>query len=512
VNPIAGLKALRGSSARRKESTRWRASVEGLEPRSLMTASPQPNIAMTSASTADSLGVTFAYQVEGAAITRPVTFGVYRSADDRFDPSDIPIGSVTVEAGGPGQATLDTDGKPAMDFGTHRITLPLADGLPPNPDHPYVLVVADPKQAVAETSKSDNTAAFRTYVIGVVTHGGIQPKKWKAGPPWELRMARDLRGQGYDAVIPYNWVIASNHPGSAVRQGPRLARMVLKTASLFPESAPVDLHFIGHSEGAVVNDEAIRSLEQDMPPQLKAGYVKVTMLDPHSANTGVKGQQYSVANGFLGWVAKMTIDRFQSKAKDPAVVVPPGVDDTEVFYQHTPVSQAETNDGLYNLWGQVPIHGPAHYFDLTGRGISHAGKFGVQDWYRLNVVPTLGEGSPLANANVLTVSQDPRTLAGTANGADVAVGRRPIYGGIAAPGATVSVLATRAGSSDVLHLGRTDANAAGDWSLTARALPQGRYKIKALADAPKNAAGKVLHMRPTAWADPLIVDARGSRR
>src|SRR3954454_16970041 len=122
----------------------------------------------------------------------------------------------------------------------------------------------------------------------------------------------------------------------------------------------------------------------------------------------------------LGWIAKMTIDRFQSQAKDPAVVVPAGVDDTEVFYQHTPVSEAQTNGGLYNLWGQVPIHGPAHYFDLTGKGISHAGKFGVQDWYRLNVVPTLEDGSALANTNALTVLQDPDTVAATARGADVA--------------------------------------------------------------------------------------------
>ena len=57
--------------------------------------------------------------------------------------------------------------------------------------------------------------------------------------------------------------------------------------------------------------------------------------------------------------------------------------------------------------------GPAHYFDLTGPGISHAGNFGVQDWYRLNVVPTLGDGSMLANASILTVAQDPASIAGT---------------------------------------------------------------------------------------------------
>src|SRR5205823_3548408 len=156
------------------------------------------------------------------------------------------------------------------------------------------------------------------------------------------------------------------------------------------------------------------------------------------------------------------------KAKDPAVVVPEGVDDTEVFYQHTPVSQAQTNHGLYNLWGQVPVHGPAHYFDLTGPGISHAGKFGVQDWYRLNVVPTLEDGSTLANANVLTVAQDPGSIAGKAHGADVSIRHRPHYSGSAAPGSTVRLFARRVGSSSAAaeRVGRATTGPDGSWHLT----------------------------------------------
>ena len=86
--------------------------------------------------------------------------------------------------------------------------------------------------------------------------------------------------------------------------------------------SPVDLHFIGHSEGAVVNTQAIVSLESMMTPELKAGYIKDTLLDPHAANNAVPGQQYSLTSGPLGWLAKAEIDNFQSKARDPAVFFP----------------------------------------------------------------------------------------------------------------------------------------------------------------------------------------------
>ena len=117
--------------------------------------------------------------------------------------------------------------------------------------------------------------------------------------------------------------------------------MVLDAASQFPASDPVDLHFIGHSEGAVVNSLAILRLNgTSWPRSCEAGYLKVTMLDPHAANNGVAGQQYSVSNGLLGWIAKMSIDATSRGPRTRAVVVPDNVDDAEVFYQHTPVSEA----------------------------------------------------------------------------------------------------------------------------------------------------------------------------
>ena len=98
---------------------------------------------------------------------------------------------------------------------------------------------------------------------------------------------KSMRHEGFDSVIAYNWVQQSSTPGAAIKQSPRLARMVLDAASKFPANAPVDLDFIGHSEGTVVNTYAIVKLAGEMTPQLKSGFIEDTLLDPHAANNNV---------------------------------------------------------------------------------------------------------------------------------------------------------------------------------------------------------------------------------
>ena len=396
------------------------------------------------------------------------------------------------------------------------MSLALDDGLPPNPERPFVLVVADPEDAVAESDEADNTASFRKHVLGVVTHGGIQPEDWIYGPAWQLRMGKNLRAEGYDHVIAFNWVSESRTPGAAVKQVPRLFKAILFAASQFPASDPVDLHLIGHSEGTVINSLAALRLRDEAPPSLEAGYLKVTMLDPHAANNAVAGQQYSVSNGLLGWYAKLSIDRFQARAKDPAVFVPANVDDAEVFYQHTPVSEAQSNGGIYNLWGQVPVHGPAHYFDITGPGISHSGTFGVHDWYRLNIVPTLGDGSTFTRTNALTVAQAPETVQATDRAQRVDGPPAELYrhGG------------PRRDHSPDRRAGRIDGTlAAGpdrfrprrelgpdDPDVGPGPIPgQGHGRCPRPALAQRLIPTRPIHMRPTAWAEPLVVESGRAR-
>ena len=244
------------------------------------------------------------------------------------------------------------------------------------------------------TTEPDQTASFRVYTIGIVTHGGIQDPSWTHGPPWELETAYMMRHEGFDSVIPYNWALQSSTPGEAIKQSPRLAADILHAASKFPASAPVDLEFIGHSEGTVVNTYALVKVASEMPANLKAGYIEDTLLDPHAANNNiVTGKQMSF-NGVLAPLARLIVTDYQGEAKDPPPYFPSVVDQANVFFEHT----SATAGGIYNLWGQVPVKsdGPVvHYYNLTGMGVTHSGKTGVNYWYRDFIAPTLGDRAPL---------------------------------------------------------------------------------------------------------------------
>ena len=231
----------------------------------------------------------------------------------------------------------------------------------------------------------------------MVTHGGIQDPSWTHGPPWELETAYMMRHEGFDSVIAYNWALQSSTAGAAIRQSPRLARILLATIDRLPANSVVDLELIGHSEGTVVNTYALATIQKEMPASLQAGFIEDTLLDPHAANNNVvQGQQMTFA-GPLSGLADWIVTDYQGEAKDPAPYFPSIVDQANVFFEH---SQA-TAGGIYNLWGQVPVKsdGPAvHYFNLTAMGVTHSGKTGVNYWYRDFIAPTLGQGAPLVQA------------------------------------------------------------------------------------------------------------------
>jgi hypothetical protein len=454
---------------------------------------------MISATTTDSKSVTIEYNVNrtpGAATA--IQFGVYRSSDGKFDSSNTPVGIFSLASpGGSTAATLDQSGQPATALGSHEITIPLPQGLAPFPEKPYVLVVADPSLR-STTIDPAQTASFRTYTIGIVTHGGIQDTSWKHGPPWELQIAYEMRHEGYDAVIPYNWVTQSGNPGEAIKQSPKLAQIIVNTASKFPASAPVNLDFIGHSEGTVINTYAIVRLKDMMTPGLQAGYINDTLLDPHAANNNLPGQQLSIAGGVLAPLAKSIITNYQGKAQDPPVFVPSIVDQAQVFFEHTAAKGSE----LYNLWGQVPVKssGPVvHYYNLTPSKVTHSGKTGVQFWYRNFVVPSLGNQAPLVQALQLNgqidhaqvVSPNSSNLQSSTNQSTTARENRvygpeqvvqtnqPEFSGTAAPDAVVKLsLSPMTKPWDHVTADVTQADASGNWSLTtSQALHNGQYRV-----------------------------------
>jgi hypothetical protein len=468
--------------------------LEALEPRwvpsagaTTMAAAAPPAVQMISATTTDSKSVTIEYQVnQPVNAATPLQFGVYRSADGTFNASDSLVDTVTLVPPGSsaGQApTLDQAGGSATALGTHTLTIALSGGLPPYPLKPFVTVVADPSLPSAATDPRQ-TASFRVYTIGVVTHGGIQDPSWTHGPPWELEIAYMMRHEGFDSVIPYNWAIQSSTPGAAIKQSPRLARIILGTANRYPANSVVDLVLIGHSEGTVVNTYALATLQKELPPQVQAGFIEDTLLDPHAANNDiVSGRQMSF-NGPLAGLAESVVTNYQGEAQDPPPYFPSIVDQANVFFEHTPASAG----GIYNLWGQVPVRseGPAvHYYNLTAMGVTHSGKTGVNYWYRDFIAPTLGYQAPLVqqlqlNGQIDGAQAVPSSRRGYSGWpAQVVSTSQPEVSGTAAPGSIVRLLVGSAAKpSDIGPAGVTQADASGHWSLsTRRPLPAGSYRV-----------------------------------
>ncbi len=442
-----------------------RVSVENLEGRALLTGvSAVPDLAILSATQQDAHTVVVHYQVSNAPIAEPITVQVYRSTEAQLNTSGELIATTTINP--TGSVTRDLTGGSAYTQGSHAIALTTVDGLGLNPSHPFVVVSANSDHSSPETNYVNDTASYRIYSVGVISHGGVQPANWgDKGPPWENRMAKSLKADGYDVVIPFNWVKSSSSPGAAKGVAPFLLTKVTAAAASLPQDAPVDLHFIGHSEGAVVNSQVLKSLAASSPTNIANGYIKETMLDPHAASNHFDGPQMSVSSGFLGSIAKSQITKYQARANDPLVAVPSNVDSAEVFYQHTAANHTHTsNGGIYNLWGQVPIQGNANYYDITHDGVSHAGTYGVFDWYQDHVVPSLKDGAPQVAAR--TVSIDRTSI--------VQAGPNVSISGMAPAGSEVTVRAITktlffffgSGSSTASTVGIAIAGSDGKWSLT----------------------------------------------
>jgi hypothetical protein len=524
-----------GPTVRRRAHSACFAITDRLEDRlalSAMTAAT-PAVEMIAATTTDSQSVTIEYQVNPSPQANgPIQLGVYRGGSGQFNSSDSLVDTVTLSApdspSSPSAITLDQNGQSAVAPGAHELTIPLPQGLPPFPEKPDVLVVADPSSPSATTDPGQ-TASFHVDTIGIVTHGGIQDPSWKHGPPWEIETDSMMRHEGFNSVIAYNWVPQSSTAGAAIKQSPRLTRMILDVASKFPANDPVDLEFIGHSEGTVVNTYAIVGLEKNMTPQLKSGYIEDTLLDPHAANNSVPGQQMSFG-GALGGLARTIVTDYQAEAKDPPAFIPSIVDQAQVFFEH---SQA-TSSAIYNLWGQVPVKSAGavvHYYNLTDMGVTHSGKTGVNYWFRDFIAPTLGDQAPLiqdlqlngqvdnassptstsvssSSSNLVSRAADPRSDR-VYGPAQVVETNQPEFSGTAAPGSLIRLaLGPAAKPMDLTLVGVTTANSGGQWSLTPRhTLRNGQYRTLVTAFARKLATRPGLSIVPTQPLGRLVIDA-----
>ena len=360
------------------------AAPERLEERVVRSALPGEWI-MTGATALSPQVVAADYQVTGSALTEPMTMAVYRAASPAFDAAHDVLA---------GQATLSGS---ELTVGSHRVTVPLSRPLDIDPAMKYVLVVADPGGQVPESSQSVNVASFRTWIVAAVVHG-LEFSSFGAFPTWVTALASSLKSDGYDAAIPYNWgaLSASTAPGAVAAAAQGLAAQMNQAIANLPiqSNDVVDIHLIGHSRGADVVTIAAGLLNWNAPP-LEAGYLKLSLLDPHPARNGPVAYE-STSNGPIGQLVERAYLSFQADAADPPLVIPPRVNQAEVFYQTASVQDTlSPQDRVLNPWGAVPVGGPTssvRYYDLTRVVPSH---FAIVDFYQALVVPALATDAPV---------------------------------------------------------------------------------------------------------------------
>ncbi|MGD0768541.1 MAG: hypothetical protein ABSB42_10155 [Tepidisphaeraceae bacterium] len=362
--------------------------VEAMEGRVMLSVT-LPQLTLTEATTLNDQSVTVSYSISQAAVAQPLRFDFYRSDQPTLDSGSTLIGTQTLAA------TDTTD----LSVGSHKVAMINGTTLTPNIPQEYIVVVADADAAVTEAAGSVNTAYFQTFMLGAVAHG--LELTGTTIPTWESTMASNLvTDDHYNYVIAFNWVTASRQAksGVAVASGNQLYSQVLAEANVLASAHlgdVVDLHFIGHSRGAVVISQAMQDLVGTTNPALEGSYIKATFLDPHPANSA----SLSLYSG-NSLISVLAIDAFELADKDPAVVIPSNVKYAEVYYQHSPyadfIAVDPTEYMTLNLWGEGPNNGiinnsgtTIHWTNLTsaaGNTINPIGHSEVPIWYTLNVV------------------------------------------------------------------------------------------------------------------------------
>jgi hypothetical protein len=205
-------------------------------------------------------------------------------------------------------------------------------------------------------------------------------------------------------VLPFNWVRLSILPFPQATQlaGNELYQQVVAESNQLAAQHPgdvVDINFIGHSRGAVVVSEVLQDLVGTHDPALAGGYMELTLLDPHPANVNFSGFSWdrgvSLANDLAIFATA-----FELLARDPQVVIPSDVMQTQLFDQQTPSGQfgfPNRSEVLINLWGEMASALPnqsgqpiaeTNLTDVNAAGIGLIGHSETHDWYLANVVDT----------------------------------------------------------------------------------------------------------------------------
>ena len=372
-----------------------RLMLEPLEDRLLLAASIQ----MMFATTTDSRTISVNYTISGGDfISQGLHFNIYRSPNYNSLTGAQLIGTASLPAGD----SADLSAGPHQGV---KLTLtgqkPVQPPLTPNPAMPFVVVAANPSAGIS----ASNIASFETHVLGVIAHGlELNPLLWATNTPpaWETQMAASLlQRDGYEAVIPYTWSFASilPFPGAIELAGNQLFQMVAAEADQLAAQHPgdvVDINFIGHSRGTVVISEALQALAGRNDPAIQGGYMQMTLLDPHPANTQFTAFSFNPASPLSVAFADIVL-LFETLTNDPQVVVPPNVKAVQEFDQQTPVGVPfnSLSELLVNFWGELPSALPnqsgqpiqsVNLTNVNTPGIGYIGHYEIPTWYQANVV------------------------------------------------------------------------------------------------------------------------------
>jgi hypothetical protein len=369
----------------------WRSAsslIEQMEARLLLSAT-LAQLNLTEATTTNAQSVTVSYSISGANVGQALRFDFYRSDQPALDAGSSLIGTQTL-------AATDTAD---LSVGNHTVAMINGTTLAPSTSQEYIIAVADADNNVTEAAGSVNSVYFQTFMLGSVSHG--LELTGTTIPTWESQMAGDLVSDDhYNYVIAFNWVTQSRQAksGQAVAAGNTLYSQVVAEANTLAAAHlgdVVDLHFIGHSRGAVVISQAMQDLVGTTNLALEGSYIKATFLDAHPASSATLGLQSS-----KNFLAALAVDSIELTMKDPAVVIPSNVKYAEVYYQHSPYQDFVTIDpteySTVNLWGEGPTNGiinkssaAIHWINLTsaaGNTTTAIGHSEVPLWYLQNVV------------------------------------------------------------------------------------------------------------------------------
>jgi hypothetical protein len=341
---------------------------------------PRGSVQVNDVHTDDSRNLTVQYEVSGNDTNTPFTISVYRSDSATFvrnSVNQVQVANVTLQAAdassGPHTIKIGPDGTYSFSV-TQPALAPDTTGGPVL--HNYVIATSDDSGSL--NSADYNTTPqqdFHIVLLGVLAHGYARelgrgtPSASNAPRLYRLFQgyATDLRNNGYDpSSFAFFWpsTTATTPSGTnqAVASGTDLAAQVetvAKNLNLGPHDV-VDVNFIGYSRGAVVVSHALLGINSDpdgtgVPcPQLQAGFMMETLIDPHPASNTVNLPGFS-ATALGNTVAVPRYRAFQRRANDPNAFVPANVQAAVDYYQQSGNDGLPFNgEGTLNLWGELP--------------------------------------------------------------------------------------------------------------------------------------------------------------